>query len=55
MNDTTDTTWPPCPDCGAPADERCADDCERIAGHVGITFDGTQRPVRWTQTEVCDG
>lgn len=37
------------------ADARCADDCPRVRGQVGLTFDGTRRPVRWTQTEVCDG
>lgn len=52
MNDeTTDTTWPPCPDCGAEGDQRCADDCQRIAGHVGLTFNGRTSPVRRVQTE----
>lgn len=44
-------TMAPCPDCHAPADARCADDCPRIAGQTGMTFDGTQTPVVWVPTK----
>lgn len=46
-DETSDTTWPPCPDCRADEDERCEDWCPRIAGQTGLTFDGTQTPVAW--------
>lgn len=46
----TPSAWPPCPDCGAAVDERCSDDCPRIAGQRGLTFDGTAVPVVRVET-----